>query len=263
MKNVLDRAILDYRENAFEQESIEEYKKVDEIPFDFSRRMMSVVVERPDGAHRLLTKGAPEEIFRRCTRFELEEEVLPMDPMLIQDLRDEYERLSSEGFRVLAVAYKDLEQPPAYSKDEEGTSVRGYVAFLDPPKESAGTGDRRVAKHGVVVKILTGDNDLVSKKVCHEVGLSTEHLVLGTDIDKMSDAELLESAETTTIFARLSPAHKQRIIQVLRRKDMLLVLWETGLTMLLLCVRRTSAFLSIPQLISRRNLPTLFCSRKV
>jgi len=219
LKNVLDRAILDYRDKAFEQVSIEQYKKVDEIPFDFSRRMMSVVVEQPGGVHRLLTKGAPEEIFRRCTRFELEEEVLPMDPILIQDLRDEYERLSADGFRVLAVAYKDLESRPAYSKDDESDLVlKGYVAFLDPPKESAGPAIAALQKHGVVVKILTGDNDLVSKKVCHDVGLSTEHLVLGTDIDKMSDAELLESAETTTIFARLSPAHKQRIIQVLRSK---------------------------------------------
>jgi P-type Mg2+ transporter len=219
LKNVLDRAILDHREEVHQQHGVEQHRKVDEIPFDFSRRIMSVVVEMPDGAHRLLTKGAPEEVFQRCTRFELEEEILPMDPVLIQDLRDEYERLSSDGFRVLAVAYKDLVPRPAYSKEDESDLVlRGYVAFLDPPKESAGPAIAALQKHGVSVKILTGDNDLVSRKVCHDVGLPTEHLVLGSQIDKLSDGELLEVARTATVFARLSPAHKQRIIQVLRSK---------------------------------------------
>ncbi len=219
LKNVLDRAILDHREKVLEQVAIDDFKKVDEIPFDFSRRMMSVVVERPDGVHRLLTKGAPEEIFRRCTRFELEEEILPMDQILIQDLRDEHERLSADGFRVLAVAYKDLERRPAYSKDDENDLVlKGYVAFLDPPKESAGPAIAALQKHGVTVKILTGDNDLVSKKVCHEVGLPTEHMVIGADIERMSDNELIEAAERATVFARLSPAHKQRIIEVLRSR---------------------------------------------
>lgn len=217
LKNVLDRAILDHRKDIHEQHSIDQYKKVDEIPFDFSRRMMSVVVELPGGGHRLLTKGAPEEVFQRCKRFELEDEILPMDPVLIQDLRDEYERLSSDGFRVLAVAYKDLERRAAYSKDDEIDLVlRGYVAFLDPPKESAGPAIAALQKHGVTVKILTGDNDLVSRKVCHDVGLPTDHIVLGSQIEKMSDEELLLAARAATIFARLSPAHKQRIIQVLR-----------------------------------------------
>ena len=217
LKNVLDRAILDSRQDVHERHAVEQYKKADEIPFDFSRRMMSVVVEMPDGVHRLLTKGAPEEVFQRCTRFELEDEILPMDPVLIQDLRDEYERLSTDGFRVLAVAYKDLERRAAYSKDDETDLVlRGYVAFLDPPKESAGPAIAALQKHGVTVKILTGDNDLVSKKVCHDVGLPTEHLVLGSDIEKMSDEELLAAARKATIFARLSPAHKKRFIEVLR-----------------------------------------------
>ncbi len=218
LKNVLDRAILDHHE-VNERRSLDEYKKVDEIPFDFSRRMMSVVVEMPNGSPRLLTKGAPEEIFRRCIRFELEGDVLPMDPILIQDLRDEYERLSSDGFRVLAVAYKDLEQRPAYSKDDEQNLVlRGYVAFLDPPKESAKPAIAVLQKHGVTVKILTGDNDLVTRKVCHDVELSTDRILVGSDIEEMSDEQLAEAVVTTNIFARLSPAHKQRIVQALRLK---------------------------------------------
>jgi Mg2+-importing ATPase len=218
LKNVLDRAILDHRE-VHEQLTKGQYNKVDEIPFDFSRRIMSVVVQMPNGTHRLLTKGAPEEIFRRCTQFELDGEVLPMDPILIQDLRDEYERLSADGFRVLAVAYKDLEQRSAYSKDDERELVlKGYVAFLDPPKESAGPAIAVLQKHGVTVKILTGDNDLVTKKVCHDVGLSTERILVGADIDTMSDDELAGALETAHIFARLSPAHKQRIVHGLRAR---------------------------------------------
>jgi Mg2+-importing ATPase len=217
LKNVLDRAILDHREEVHQQHQIEQHTKVDEIPFDFSRRMMSVVVETPEHIHRLLTKGAPEEVFARCTRFELEGEVLPMDPVLIQDLRDEYERLSADGFRVLAVAYKDLVPRTAYSKEDETDLIlRGYVAFLDPPKGSASPAISALQKHGVTVKILTGDNDLVSKKVCHDVGLPTEEVVLGMQIEKMTDDALLQAARRATLFARLSPAHKQRIIEVLR-----------------------------------------------
>jgi Mg2+-importing ATPase len=178
-----------------------------------------VLVETPEGGFQLVTKGAPEEIFRRCTRFELEEEILPMDPILIQDLRDEYERLSSDGFRVLAVAYKDMEKRPICSKeDEQNLVLRGYVAFLDPPKESAQPAITALQKHGVRVKILTGDNDLVTKKVCHDVGLPIEHILIGTDIEAMNDEQLAEAAERVDIFARLSPAHKQRIVQSLRAK---------------------------------------------
>jgi Mg2+-importing ATPase len=218
LKNVLDRAILDKHE-VHTKADVQSYKKFDEIPFDFSRRMMSVIVETPDGIHRLLTKGAPEEVFRRCTRFELEGDILPMDQILIQDLRDEYERLSSDGFRVLAVAYKDLERRPAYSKeDEQELVLRGYVAFLDPPKESATPAIAALHKHGVRVKILTGDNDLVTKKVCHDVGLPTDRIILGSDIETMTDEELTAAAESTDIFARLSPSHKQRIVHALREK---------------------------------------------
>lgn len=219
LKSVLDRAILDHREEVHQQQGVEQHERVDEIPFDFSRRMMSVVVRLPDGNHRLLTKGAPEEIFRRCTRFELDGDILPVDPILIEDLRDEYQRLSADGFRVLALAYKDVDQRGAYSKDDEQDLVlRGYVAFLDPPKESAGPAISALQSYGVTVKILTGDNDLVTKKVCHDVGLPTDRILVGTDIDKMSDEQLSAELETTHIYARLSPSDKQRIVQLLRAK---------------------------------------------
>ena len=218
LRNVLDRAVLQHKE-VHNIVAISDYLKIDEIPFDFSRRLMSVVVSSPDGKFQLLTKGAPEEIFKRCTRFELEGDILPMDPVLIQDLKEEYERLSMDGFRVLALTFKDVEKKTAYSKDDEQDLVlKGYLAFLDPPKETAAPAIAVLQQHGVTVKVLTGDNDLVAKKVCHEVGLSTEHSLIGNDIENMSDSELAEAAEKTTLFARLSPTHKKRIIDVLRQR---------------------------------------------
>lgn len=218
LRNVLDRAVLQHKE-VQNVVSISDYLKVDEIPFDFSRRLMSVVVSSPEGEYRLLTKGAPEEIFKRCTHFELEGDILPMDPVLIQDLKEEYERLSMDGFRVLALAFKDVDKKAAYSKDEEKDLVlKGYLAFLDPPKESTAPAIAALQQHGVTIKVLTGDNDLVARKICHEVGLSTEHTLVGDDIENMADAELADAAEKTTLFARLSPAHKKRIVDVLRQR---------------------------------------------
>jgi Mg2+-importing ATPase len=219
LKNVLDRAVLKYRE-LHGRSSIENYRKVDEIPFDFSRRMMSVILERPDKNHRILTKGAPESVFLRCSFYELEDEIYPMEPILIGDLMEQYQELSADGFRVLAVAYKDLETRAAYSKDDESKLVlKGYVAFLDPPKDTAAKAIEALKKIGVTVKVLTGDNDLVARKVCHEVGIATDKVLLGTKVESMTDDLLAEAAESTDVFARLSPAHKQRIICALQRKQ--------------------------------------------
>jgi P-type Mg2+ transporter len=216
LKNVLDRAIL-HQSQVIREISIGQFQKIDEIPFDFSRRMMSVVVKEPEGSCRLLTKGAPEEIFKRCTRFELHDEILPMDPILIQDLKEEYEELSGDGFRVLAIAYKDMEQKTTYTKNDETDLVlKGYVAFLDPPKETASPAILALQKHGVEVKILTGDNDLVTKKICFEVGLPTDRILLGDQVENMDDKELAQTASEVAVFARLSPSHKERIIRVLR-----------------------------------------------
>lgn len=217
LRNVLDRAILQHAE-VHEKIHIPDYKKVDEIPFDFSRKMMSVVVEMPDGRHRMITKGAPEEIFARCTHFELDGDIYPIEPILIQDLKEEYERLSADGFRVLALAYKDFEeQKPAYTKaDETGMILKGYLAFLDPPKETAAPAIKALQAHGVTVKVLTGDNELVTRKICKEVGLDAEHILLGSEVEQLTDEELAIRAEQATIFARLSPAHKRRIVQILQ-----------------------------------------------
>ena len=142
-----------------------------------------------------------------------------METVLIEDLREEYRRLSADGFRVLAIAYRDLERKPAYAKSDESDLVlRGYVAFFDPPKETTAPAIAALREHGVTVKVLTGDNDLVSKKICHEVGIPTEYTLLGAQIEGMSDAALAEVVERTTLFARLAPAHKQRIILALQSK---------------------------------------------
>jgi Mg2+-importing ATPase len=218
LKNLLDVAILD-SPDFHGKAVVEKHKKLDEIPFDFTRRMMSVLVQDPEGKAILLTKGAPEEVFQQCSQFELDGKLSPMDPKLMVGLKEEYASLSNDGFRVLAVAKKELPGKQACSKDDERDLVlKGYVAFLDPPKKTAGPAIEALHKHGVAVKILTGDNDLISRKVCRDVGLSADPMLLGADVEKMSDAELAGAAEKTTLFARLSPAHKQRVIGALRAR---------------------------------------------
>ena len=218
LKNVLDRAVLEHHE-VHHEVSIPDWRKVDELPFDFSRRLMSVVVETPEGVHRLICKGAPEEVFKRCTRFVLDGEVSPVDDVLLEDLREEHESLSRDGFRVLALAYRDFEPRQSYAKDDESDLVlAGYVAFLDPPKDTALAAVRALGARGVAVKILTGDNDLVSRKICQAVGIPTDRVLLGGQIEKMSDAELGAAAEMATLFARMAPGDKQRVIQVLQER---------------------------------------------
>jgi Mg2+-importing ATPase len=216
LKNLLDRAILestDFHGNAL----VEKYKKLDEIPFDFTRRMMSVLVQDPEGKAILFTKGAPEEVFQHSSHFELDGKLSPMDPTLMVGLKQQYDSLSNDGFRVLAVATKDLPGKDVCSlADERDLVLRGYVAFLDPPKKTAGPALAALHQHGVTVKILTGDNQLISRKVCKDVGLAPDPMLLGADVEKMSDRELAEAALKTTLFARLSPAHKERVIRALR-----------------------------------------------
>jgi Mg2+-importing ATPase len=218
LKNVLDRAILAHTE-VREQLNIPEHRKLDEIPFDFSRKIMSVAVETPEGASRLICKGAPEAIFKRCTRFELNGQVHPIEPILIADLQEEHDALSEDGFRVLAIAYRDWQHKERFAKeDEKELILKGYVAFLDPPKESATPALEALQRHGVTVKVLTGDNELVSRKICRDVGLPGTDILLGSAVEGMSDAELSNAAAKATIFARLSPAHKRRIIGALKAK---------------------------------------------
>jgi Mg2+-importing ATPase len=220
LKSVLDRAVLAHHDSQAHA-GIPELSKVDEIPFDFERRIMSVVVRTAEGKDRIISKGAPEAIFPRCSEFELDGKRLPMDQLHTGEMEQEHARLCGDGFRVLAIASKDVEPrgASAYGKaDESGLVLKGYAAFLDPPKETAGAAIQALRGHGVTVKVLTGDNDLVARKVCQQVGLDTEGMLLGGEIEKMSDDELAAAAEKTTVFARVSPAHKQRIIDALRAR---------------------------------------------
>ena len=220
LKNLMDRAVLAHSQETHHQAHVPEYAKVDEIPFDFDRRIMSVVVRTPEGKDRIISKGAPEAIFPRCNNFELNGELFPMEHPRIDELRQEYEQLSRNGFRVLAIASKDVEpKHAAYGRsDEQELMLNGYLAFLDPPKETAAPAIQALQQHGITVKVVTGDNELVARKICAEVRLPTEHTLLGAQIDAMTDAALADAAERTTLFARVSPAHKQRIIHALQSR---------------------------------------------
>ena len=168
----------------------------------------------------------PEAIFPRCATFELDSEQFPMDSLILQDLTEEFEELSKDGFRVLAIASKDVEpredlghHTTPYTKlDESNLVLNGYIAFLDPPKESATEAIKALYGHGVVVKVVTGDNDLVARKICKEVGLPTEFVLLGSDVEVLDDNQLADVAMRTTLFARVSPSHKQRIIKALQSR---------------------------------------------
>ena len=217
LKNVLDRAVLKYKELHGEL-GIEKYRMVDEIPFDFSRRMMSVAIELPTGERELLTKGAPEAVFAKCTHFESDGEIFPMEPILVGDLVQQVNDLSEDGFRVLAVATKKLGAQTTFTKaDESDLVLTGYLAFLDPPKDSAAKAITALRQNGVTVKVLTGDNDLVTRKVCSEVGIHAEKILLGSQVEKLTEEELCREVETTDVFARLSPAHKKRVVQALQK----------------------------------------------
>ena len=223
LKNVLERAVLAH-EQTHAHARIPEFTKVDEIPFDFERRIMSVVVRTPEGKDLVISKGAPEAIFPRCSSSDLDGKRLPMDRAHLEELGHEYERLSADGFRVLAIAIKELPpRPPAVSgetpygkADESDLVLQGYVAFLDPAKETCAAAIADLGGHGVTVKVITGDNDLVAKKICVDVGLKVDATLLGVDVERMTDAELADVVERTTLFARVSPAHKQRIIKALQ-----------------------------------------------
>ena len=218
LKNVLDRAVLKHAELHGEL-GIQKFTKLDEIPFDFSRRMMSVVVEGPDSQCQFLTKGAPEAVFGKCTHFESEDEIFEMEPILVGDLLEQVNSLNEDGMRVLAIATKKVDKRPAYSKaDECDLVLTGYIAFLDPPKDTAVEAIAALRQNGVNVKVLTGDNDLVTRKVCSEVGINAEKILVGKQVELMSEAELADTVATIDVFARLSPSHKQRVVKALQQK---------------------------------------------
>lgn len=221
LKNLLDVAVLEHIELHESLKVENDFHKIDEIPFDFVRRRMSVVVEETHHKHILICKGAVEEILQVCTKVQANEQILLMDESVHTQALQLDQQLNEDGLRVIAVAYKEL--PPdqlTYSVvDECNLIMLGFIAFLDPPKESAAQAISALNCNGIQVKILTGDNEIIARKTCKDVGLYVHHTLLGSEVEKLSDEELAEIAVTTTIFAKLSPLQKARIIQVLRRKN--------------------------------------------
>jgi Mg2+-importing ATPase len=214
LRNLLDRAILAHSDLDVERTA----RKVDEIPFDFQRRRMSVVIDY-GGVHVLICKGAVEEIFRVCNRYQVDDDINPLIDMLKQDLLEEYEALSRDGYRVVAIAYREFPRDKEVfsAADESDLILLGYLAFFDPPKETAIAALEALRKAGVATKILTGDNALVTRKVCKDVGLPVEHLVTGDELRGLSEEQLTETASKSNVFARLTPAQKDDIIRALQR----------------------------------------------
>lgn len=218
LKNLLDRAVLEHVELKTSLNIARNFRKIDEIPFDFVRRRMSVVVSERDDHHELICKGAAEEMFDVCTRVQYKGQTFPLDAAWHERSKSVLRKLNEHGLRVVAVAMKEIPpQQVVYSKaDESGLILMGYIAFLDPPKESTAPALEALAAHGVSVKVLTGDNELVTVEVCRQVGLAAEGFILGAQIDAMDDATLAKAVEHNTIFARLSPLNKERIVRSLR-----------------------------------------------
>jgi Mg2+-importing ATPase len=222
LKNLLDRAVLAHVELPAELKLNQDYRKIDEIPFDFERRRMSVIVSERDEHHELICKGAVEEVLAACTRVRSGSgpalQDLPLDAGMLARVQGVTRALNQEGLRVVAVAMKEL--PPAQTRysvaDETGLTLIGYVAFLDPPKDSAAPALKALAAHGVSVKVLSGDNELVTSCVCAHVGLSPGNVLLGSQLEPMSDAEFAIAVEQHQLFAKLAPLHKERIVRALR-----------------------------------------------
>ena len=220
LKNLLDVAVLEHTELGRSLNPAANYVKVDEVPFDFARRRMSVVVSARDaaGSHVLICKGALEEVLAACDRVRDPQGDRPLDDASKDEIRRATGEMNAEGLRVIAVAVRALaaDHGPYAVADEAGLTLIGYIAFLDPPKESAAPALRALMEAGVAIKVLTGDMDRVARKVCREVGLEVRQVYIGSDLDAMDDAALDVAVQAGTLFARLTPAHKERIVRALR-----------------------------------------------
>ena len=211
MENLLDTAVIKHKKL-----DMKHIKKISEVPFDFNRRMMSVIVK--DKIYKLISKGAPEEIIKRSTHFLVSDKILEITNKNRSDFLNEFDRLSKEGFRVLGVGYKEIDKEDLYGVSDESKLVFvGFLSFLDPPKPSSKRAIDKLEDLGIKVKILTGDNELVTEKICKELGFSIEGFLSGSIIDELDDEELRKIVEKTSIFTRLTPDNKERIIKALRQ----------------------------------------------
>lgn len=222
-KNLMDLAIIhrteeEEAENPQLTDLSETYTKVDEIPFDFNRRRLTTVVEDKKGKTQMVTKGAVEEMLSICAFAEIDGIVQELSSDVRKKILKTVDGLNDKGFRVLAIAQKSNPSPVgAFGvKDECDMVLLGYLAFLDPPKESTADAIKALKDHGVTTKILTGDNEKVTRTICRQVGLEVRNMLLGSDLERMNDSELALLAETTDVFAKLTPEQKSRVVSVLR-----------------------------------------------
>jgi Mg2+-importing ATPase len=230
LKNLLDLAVLDHGEVKDYLKADQAYRKVDEIPFDFQRRRMSVILEQPNHKHLLICKGAVEEVLDLCSQaFDPGEDrrlhteldvIVPMDDKMRDIILTTTKKLNEEGLRVLLVAIKEYdERPLTYSvADETHMILTGFIGFLDPAKPSAKPSIEALQKLGITLKVLTGDNEIVTKKICRDVGIPINNVIMGNDLDNISDEDLTKQIDNVSIFAKLSPAQKSRVIKVLQVK---------------------------------------------
>ena len=223
LKNLMDRAIINRTEKEAEKHELvrdldQTFKKIDELPFDFERRRMSVIVKDDEDVISMVTKGALEEMLAISSYVEYKNRITELTEEIRQEILAEVAQLNEQGLRVLGVSYKsDLEEDYDYEvKDESDMILTGYLAFLDPPKSSAAPAIETLTEYGVATKILTGDNEKVTQAVCEKVGLDVENILLGVEVDALSDEELSQAVENTTVFAKLSPDQKARIILQLK-----------------------------------------------
>ena len=222
LKNLLDHAVLAHVELLAELKLEADYRKIDEIPFDFQRRRMSVVVEEREHHHELICKGALDEVLAVCTHVRVDNGQGPQDQAIDAAMLARIQQVTGEmsrgGLRVVAVAMKELpvSQTRYAVADESQLTLMGYIAFLDPPKDSAAPALAALAAHGISVKVLTGDNELVTAHVCRQVGLSGDKVMLGAQLEGLSDTALAKAVEQHQVFAKLTPLHKERIVRALR-----------------------------------------------
>ena len=218
IKNLVDKAVIAYGNQHKIKQVLKEYEKVDEIPFDYTRKRMSVVVKSEDG-YRMLTKGAIEEILKCCKQVKYKDEIIPITDDLVKQIEVNANNLSNMGMQVIALATKK-EYPGVNvfnSNDESEMTFVGYVAFLDPPKKDVKKTINDLRKIGVKTKILTGDNAYATKNICNTVGLRSDRIITGVELDKMSDEELEKAVEEVDVFARLNPLQKERVVKTYKK----------------------------------------------
>ena len=220
LKNLIDLAVIERQNELGSAELVKRYSKVDEIPFDFERRRMSVVVKSPDGKTQLVTKGAVEEMLACSAYAETHGKIVPITDEIRKYVLRRSDELNEKGMRVIAVAQKTNPSPIGSfsTADERDMVLIGFLAFLDPPKETTADAIKALADYGVRVKVLTGDNEKVTCAICKRVGLPADKILLGSEIDSIDDLRLSELAEEITVFAKLSPAQKARIVNILRER---------------------------------------------